>query len=118
MKNLKHTDLQPCVMCGQGLMHDRQMTFYQLDLAYMLCNLPAIQRQAGLEMMLGGHAKLANAMGPNADLALIVSRGQALVCLACSMHHPLAVIAEKIAETTEPSDNPNDVVLGPFPGME
>lgn len=58
--------------------------FYRITLESMGVNIRAAQRQAGLEQMLGGHARIANIMGPNEDIGLPIgpaSRG--LLCQSC-----------------------------------
>ncbi len=57
----------------------------------------AVKRQTGLEMMLGGNATLANVMGPNEDIAKLVTGKMInlILCEDCAMENtPLAVLAE------------------------
>ena len=96
---MKQRDIQPCVMCQRGVMHDNNLAFYRLDLQYLIANVGAIQRQSGLEMLLGGHARIALALGPDEDMATPISQGVVLVCLECATTYPLAAIAEHVATT-------------------
>ena len=55
------------------MMHNKVPTFYTVTIQRHMLDLSACQRQNGLEQMLGGHAQLANVMGPNEDLSQPVS---------------------------------------------
>jgi hypothetical protein len=59
--------------------------------------LDAVRRQAGLEMMLGGNATLANIMGPDEDIAKpITDKIDLLICETCAMKPELiAALAEQ-----------------------
>jgi hypothetical protein len=57
---------KPALSAGVGPM------FYRLRVERCIWNLPAIQRQAGLAMQLGGAAALAQIMGPDEDMAKIM----------------------------------------------
>lgn len=99
---MKQTDLQPCIGCGKGVMHSNQMTFYQVRLGYRVINLPAVQRQAGLEMMLGGHAAIAHAMGQDEDMALPLGEDhEVIVCMECAIRHPLMVLSDHANERAD-----------------
>ena len=53
---MKQTEIKPCAACGKGVMHAGAPQFYQVTVQPYLVNVPAIQRQHGLEQMLGGNA--------------------------------------------------------------
>jgi hypothetical protein len=95
---MKQDEIKPCAVCGKGVMHDNSLTFYRVKLDYMIGNLPAIQRQAGLEMMFGGNATIAHAMGRNEDIAIPVFEESFLLCLSCAVEHPVAYLTEIISE--------------------
>jgi hypothetical protein len=100
-KGLKHRDLKPCIFCGKGMMHAGGIAFYRLTLERCVVNIAAVQRAAGLEQMLGGHALLANVMGPNEDLAKIIpDPAVCLVCddCACGRSTIVAAISERISD--------------------
>lgn len=93
---MKRDELKKCVVCGEGVMHNNQLTFYRLRTQYMFVNVGAVQRQSGLEMMFGGHAGIAQAVGPDEDLADVVSETDVLVCLDCAMRTTLCGIMEMV----------------------
>lgn len=92
---MKQKDIKKCVLCGKGVMHDGQVTFYRLKIERLIINVGAIKRQHGLEMMIGG--SLAAVMGPNEDMARPVDGEPigAIVCEECSMKDCLAAIYER-----------------------
>lgn len=98
LPGVKQRDIQKCVGCGEGVAHDRNLVFYIADLRYMVLDPGALQRQHGMELMMGGPqmAGLAAVMGPDEDMAKQLERATAWVCLPCAMLHPLAVLTEKL----------------------
>ena len=99
---MKQSDFKPCVGCGKGVFHDRNFVFYRLRVAYLVADVSAIQRQHGMELMMGAAAPLAQIMGPNEDLAATVDEGDVLVCLECATRKCLAELWEK-ANTEDPT---------------
>jgi hypothetical protein len=84
-RKMQRKEFKPCVICGRGMMHSGNVVFYKVSIAKVIINLPAVQRQHGLEMMLGGSGKLAEVMGPNEPLAYgdsVVYTG--LICDHCA----------------------------------
>lgn len=82
---MKQTDFTPCVRCGKGVMHTGVPLFYRVTVERMGVDAQAVQRQAGLEMMLGGHAKIAHVMGENADMGLPIGPAtKGLLCEKCA----------------------------------
>lgn len=85
---MKAGDLENCVLCGQGMMHAGMPLFWRITLQRMGVDMAAVQREAGLEMMMGGHVALARIMGPNEDIAApIGAERTVLVCERCSSRH-------------------------------
>jgi hypothetical protein len=83
-------------------MHNHAISFYRINVETCIANLPAIQRLAGLEMMMGGGqagAQLANVLGPNENLAEIVDTNPALICFDCAVDHGLIQLKAKLSET-------------------
>ena len=102
---MKQSDIEPCVGCNKGVAHTRAITFYVLRIGYRAINLPVVQRQTGLEMMLG-NAAIASVMGPDEDIAIALGDDRnVLVCLDCAMRMPIAEIAE-IANQEPPEREP------------
>lgn len=64
------------MICGAPLLGDRmnELTFYRVRLTRLVWDVGAVQRQAGLTAMLGGHGALAQAMGPDENLATVIDQ--------------------------------------------
>lgn len=58
-----------CSGCGHGVMRTGFPTFYTITLKRFFINMKAVQRQAGLEQMMGGSVALARVFSPNEDMA-------------------------------------------------
>lgn len=82
-------------------MHSGIPIFFRVRIERMAVNMGAVQRQHGLELMLGGHAVLANVMGPNEDLAVELGDAvTAILCIDCSIKGTVAEIEEMAADKT------------------
>ncbi len=76
-------------------MHSGSFLFYRLRLERLAVNLPAVQRQHGLEQFLGS-AVLADVMGPGEDIAVPLSAAsEVLICEECAMPE-IHILAERI----------------------
>jgi hypothetical protein len=82
---IKRADIQPCACCGQGLAKGGPI-IYRVQVERFVLNPHAIQRQAGLEMAIGG--PLASILGPNEDLAEKIDSDRMLVCGNCIVRMP------------------------------
>lgn len=92
---MKHKDLKPCCVCGKGVCHDQQPLSTRIKVTRMVVNIPAVQRQTGLEMMLGGNATIANAMGPDEDMLVPLDKeADLLICDQCAMTTTIAELWE------------------------
>lgn len=110
MDTFKRRDIQPCCICGKGIMHDNQITFMRVEgLQYLAIDPGAVQRIHGLELFFGGDnagAALAHAMGDDPELAKELMRTEnKLVCLECATTTSLAEFIE-IACVPEPLEPP------------
>jgi hypothetical protein len=97
---MKQKDFKKCAICGKGVMHSGQITFYKVSITMMGIDIGAVQRQHGLEMMMG-NAAIAHVMGPDEDLAKPIGKDETgLICNHCSIYHEsvLAFIYERISE--------------------
>lgn len=86
---IKRKDLKMCACCGRGMMACGAAIFWRINIEMFAVNVRAVQRQHGLEMMLGSPA-LANVMGPDDDLAVRVDEGTSepmLVCNDCMLNN-------------------------------
>jgi hypothetical protein len=101
MSGFKQRHLKKCAFCDKGVMHDGNLVFYRVSLSYMLVDVGAVQRQTGLEMMMGAAAALAQHMGPDEDIAHEVSRtGEVLICLECANTNIIAELSEHAGQET------------------
>lgn len=93
-EGVRRRDLGPCSKCGKGLGHSGDICSTRVVVTRLVMNLNAIQRQTGLEMMLGS-AALAEVMGRNEEL--LVSLGDAdtlLLCDDCAMNTTVMALSE------------------------
>lgn len=100
---MKRNEIQPCALCGKGVMHDGNIMFTKVRLERFVVDLKAIERRHGLETFFGGGqggAVLAGVMGTDDDLAVSVDDGvEVLICDPCSMQPScLAYVHEQISE--------------------
>lgn len=88
----KHQDIKPCIFCGQGVGACGQPDFFVMSLSRYIFNARAIQRQTGLEQMLG-HPAIAQVMGANEDMGThVVSALEVWVCASCAYMEPQMLI--------------------------
>lgn len=100
IKEAELVALGPCVICGKKPLETGETPFYRVRIERGLFNPSALQRRAGLEMMIGG---LAAVMGPDEDLAQVFDGPHTVfVHEGCAMriHHLL----ELIPKTEEQQD--------------
>lgn len=77
---------------GKGVAADGPV-FYRVTIETCGLDLRAIQRQAGLELMVG-NAALAAALSPDEHIAKIIDRKVVFFTVPEAMEHPLAVALE------------------------
>jgi len=97
----KKSDLKKCAMCGNGLMHTGIPIFYKLRIEPMGFDSGAIQRTNAIEQYFGGEAgpgiAIANAMGPNEDLAKPLGEPvELLICQPCGVTPEMYCLLELI----------------------
>lgn len=80
---MKQSDFKKCACCGAG-MAATGLHFYRVRIEQMILNTRAIQRQHGLELMVG-NAAIAQVMGPNDNLAEPVATAEVLICGQCGI---------------------------------
>lgn len=85
MKEIELRRHATCSMCRKKFGECGSPLFYRITLERFGIRLNAVRRQIGLEMMLGGHVAIAQAMGPDEDMAVPVMEKLVLVvCESCS----------------------------------
>lgn len=83
MKERELREHSVCCVCKQKIGRGGP-TFSILSFDVYTLNIEALQRQQGLTMFLGGSASLAQVMGPNEDMADLVSSTKFTLCGNCS----------------------------------
>ena len=99
----KRDDIEPCFVCREGVGANSLM-FYRIHVETFVLDAKEIQRQDGLERMMGGNALIAHVIGPDPDFAARLSERTVLVCQACLMRaemHHLAVTMEETRASLE-----------------
>ena len=80
----KQDEIENCIACNQGLMHNQGIFFYKVSVEQFVIDCRSIQRQTGLEQMIG-NAAIARVMGTNEDIAKGLSPTSFLICGDCAM---------------------------------
>jgi hypothetical protein len=75
-------------------MTNHQMVAYRITIDALVFDPGAIQRQHGMEQMMGAAAGLAQHMGPDEDMAKGADTSTALVCMECAISEPIAALLE------------------------
>jgi hypothetical protein len=92
--SFKQRDIQPCSICRKGLAQCGLPLFYRLTVERFGLDASAIRRQRGLEMMMGGHGRVAAALGPDEDMATPLAEPRTiLICETCTHERPKLMIA-------------------------
>lgn len=106
-KRFKLRDIQKCAGCDRGLLHQGNALglFWRLTYDRLMIDRGAVQRQHGLEMMLGGAAGLAQIMGPDEDMAKPWTEPvTALICETCMMEKPLMVLMQVVEDRAQKAE--------------
>lgn len=102
---MKQSDIKSCMSCGEGVMHDRQMTFYTVDVTHWIVDIGAIQRQHGLEQHMGHGAALAQILGPDEDIAKSMESVKNIwVCQLCANTERMSEIIDRAAQHKDPTE--------------
>lgn len=87
-----------CSLCRQKIGASGIPLFYRVTVERFGVKLDAVRRQVGLEMMLGGSVRIAQAMGPDEEMTLPMMDPLVLVvCEPCSTGRECCVA--QLAET-------------------
>ena len=96
MKEKELREKATCGICGQKIGHTGMPIFYTVKFQTWGLDHGALQRQTGLEMMLGGHVALAQIMGADEDMANPMSKEtEVTICFECWTEStlPLCLVA-------------------------
>jgi hypothetical protein len=91
-----------CAICAAKIGKSQSPVFYRAKIDTYFVDIAAVQRQAGLAMMMGGNPIIANAMGPDEDMAQRLDGVTITVCSDCFLRGvditQLAVVAAQRRE--------------------
>lgn len=80
------SELKACALCGKGMMHSRDVVFYEVNITQCVVDLRSAQRLHGLEMMMGGAVGIARALSPDTAIARRLEPAHLLICQPCFIH--------------------------------
>lgn len=92
-EEMDRREIEPCAMCGKGVMHTGAPFFYEVEVTQCMADMNSIQRQHGLEVMMGGNAPLAAALAPSTTVAHRLPTQRLLVCSECALMKTIPVAA-------------------------
>lgn len=85
---MKEKELRACATCGlcqRKIGNVGLPLFYRVRIERHGIDINAVHRQSGLEMMLGGHVAIAQAMGPDEEMTVPIGEPvEFTVCEDCS----------------------------------
>lgn len=100
LPGIRQAEIKPCAICKKGVAHDGNILFWRIRMERAGLHAPAIERQHGLELMLGSPA-LARVMGTDSDIAKVIDGPHDVwVCEPCVTEKCdwLFFVAEEINE--------------------
>ncbi len=84
MVAMKAAEIQPCALCGKGVMATGLPLFWRVTCERLGVDRRAVEQVAGLELLVGNVA-IARALGPDPDIAAPLGAPRSvLVCEACA----------------------------------
>lgn len=81
---LDRSELEKCFFCEKGMMHGGTILFYEITVGQCVVDLPAVQRQAGMDMLMG-HPALGMALSPDTRVAHRLPAKRVLICAGCAL---------------------------------
>ena len=105
---LKESELRKhatCALCRRKIGQTGLPLFYLVSIERHGVDMAAVNRQSGLEQMLGNCASIAQAIGPNEDMtAMLMDRGTITICEPCS--HKDVTVAELAHHINDARETP------------
>lgn len=102
MKERELRERATCAVCRQKIGRSGLPLFYTVTIERHGVKLNAVQRQTGLEMMLGGHVGLAQALGPDEEMTeRLMGPATITVCETCSIQDAMVAHLAELAERRE-----------------
>ena len=85
MKEKELRERAECGICDRKIMKSASPLFYVVSIQRFGVEMRAVHRQAGLEQFLGGSVAIAQAMGPDEDMATeLTDKKELTVCEGCA----------------------------------
>lgn len=83
LKENELRELTDCRLCREKIGKKGVPILWKIQAERHGIDAKAMQRQTGLAMLLGGNGLLANAMGPNEDMTVLLTDETFMVCEEC-----------------------------------
>ena len=93
MREKELREVAECRMCGKAIGHTGLPLFWRVRIRRYGLKVDAISQQQGLAMMLGGRGDLAQIMGPDKDMAEIITDVEITLCERCATEKRWPVMA-------------------------
>lgn len=87
-----------CTVCKKPIGHTGLPLFWTLRLVRHGLNLPALQRQSGLEQFFNGHVALAQIMGADEDMTQEMMSVEVTLCENCAMEPQIMMHLAELAD--------------------
>ncbi len=84
MREIELREKSICGLCGQKVGKSSPV-FYRTRVTVYVLDLAAIQRQVGLTAVLGGNARIAQAMGMDEEMAKKMDEHEMTLCSECAV---------------------------------
>lgn len=94
---MKAREFTKCMCCDKGMAHNGSPVFLHIKIEYLALDARAIQRQHGLDQLVGSSA-LGAIMGPDEDMAKLIGSGDRLICGACMLDPNVAPVPFSLFE--------------------
>lgn len=89
---LTRDQIRPCPLCKRGLMHNGVPLVWKLTVERVGIDARAVQKQAGLEQMMGGNVAIAEVFSPVADYGVGLGGPVAVViCEECALKNEVVI---------------------------
>lgn len=106
MKEHELRSLAVCGHCKKKIGHTGLLSFWVVTLQRFGLDHRALQRQTGMELLMGGHVALAQVMGPNEDLAKPLSQAVTIsVCERCATEEIVLACLDAATEEAPDADH-------------
>jgi len=105
MKERELREHSECSLCHRLIGHTGIPLFWTVKVCRYGVDLAAMKRQDGLAAMLGGHPGIAQAMGPDEDMAnAVMEQVELTLCESCAMECDVAMTALSLAKERDEGD--------------